>query len=259
MPALLGPPRRVPARAALATWAGFGFAAMLLLTAAMAYTASRLARDDFRLPRRDWQLDAATELALATGEVRSVEPEDPGDDGYRRVGYAFAIDGGQQQLGSSWIRRGRPGIGQSVSIGYLPDEPRIHRLRGGHSTLAAFLLPGLAGSLLLPALLATALWLARSYRTYATLRHGRAAMARLIEQPTPVVLPGQVRVRYAFSDQLGRQQQAAQWVAKASPLGRVVGTAGPGQELDGAIAIHRTERPQYCRLIAASELSEATA
>ena len=251
-------PRSVRARTALKTWSGAGLAGMALLVGGVVYLVFELARDDFRMPRRDWQLDAAHERVETMGEVGPYAEPLQAEDRIHRFQYGFTPEGGQPQVGTAWVRWPTPpGPGFSVTVEYLPDDPTIHRVRGSKSTLAALILPGLAGGVLLPGLFLAGWWLVRSYQTYCVLRHGRATPARLTGPRQLASKLGQLQVQYVFSDQHGTTRKASQWVGQASALGRIVLAADPGKDLPGAMAIHREDRPSKARLVVTEDVSEA--
>lgn len=258
MPPLPAAPRKVRARTALKTWAGAGLAGIALLLGGTVYLTFQLARDNFRMPRRDWHLDAAQGLLQATGEVGPYAEPLHAEDRFHRFHYGFTPEGGQPQLGTAWVTWPMPpGPGYSVTVEYLPSDPTMHRVRGSTSTLAAQILPGLAGGILLPGLFLVGWWLVRSYQTYCVLRQGRAAPARLTGPRQLITKLGQLQVHYAFSDQRGTTRKASQWVRQGSPLGRIVLAATSDQQLPGAMAIHREDQPYKARLIAAEDVSGA--
>src|SRR5262249_51051428 len=152
--------------------------------------------DGGRLPRDDWQLDAAPQLAQLDATVTAVAADADAKQ-ERRVQYEFTGPDGTKRRGSSWSRRGPFAVGDRVTVEALPSDVGVSRVRGLHATLAALWLHDWAGLWLLPALFCTGLWLARVQRTWVVLRHGRAAPAQLLERRQ--LLPALLRVRYAFA------------------------------------------------------------
>ena len=251
-------PRNVRLRTALGTWSGAGLAGMALLVGGAVYLGFEMARDDFRMPRRDWQLDAAHKLVNIMGEVGPYAEPLHAADRVHRFHYGFTREGGQPQMGTAWVRWPMlPGPGDSVTVEYLPSDPTVHRVRGSKSTLAALILPGLAGGVLLPGLFLAGWWLVRSYQTYYVLRHGRATTARLTGPRQLISKLGQLQVHYAFADQHGIPRKASQWVGQGGALGRIVLAAEAGQDLPGAMVIHREDRPNKARLVVTEDVSEA--
>jgi hypothetical protein len=262
MPRLPRPPRTVRRRAALATWWFAGCTSAGLLLGAILFLTVWLAGDGFRLPFADWRLDAAPARAGAPGRVVAVHEPEPGLASPRDLvaaQYAFRDAAGRERDGRCWMPRGAVAAGDPCAVEWLPDDPDVHRLRGGSRSRAALWLPALAGLWLLPAVLVTGLWAARAFRTWVLLRHGRAAPATLQALRRARGAGSRLCVRYAFAGDDGQRHEAWQHVRRHGALGRELTAAEPGAELEHALCVHQEGRPRLCRLVHEDDVAEATA
>ena len=259
------PPRRVRAATALATWGFFGVLCTAAVVLALLGGVCSWSDDGFRSPRDDWRLDAAAPRELALGTITAVDDRGTGGHAANRARYSYSFTDaqGHAHTSAAWLAPNGKGPGDHHGVEYLPDEPDTNRLVDGTATRIAAWLPWYAGSVLLPALLATGLWLARSYRTFVIVRHGRAADATLLELRLPAGRGRygrrHCRVRYRFHGNDGQDHDAVQFARLGSPLARALQGATEGLVLRDAFAVHAENAPKYCRLVATAETGEAEA
>jgi len=245
---------------ALATWRAFGIAACASLVATIGVALTMLGADDWRWPRDDWRLDVAT-VAIARGEL--IDATVLRDRRKNVLGteltFAFTPAGDRRHQDRCWSEHDEHVLGTPVDVEYLAEDPTVCRVQGTVRARAAMWWPYWSTAAL-SALLAIGLWLARAYQTFVVLRHGTAAPVRLV-----TLRRGRGRakrrlsVQYAFVDDLGRAATARQHVRVGSELGQLLLAAQPGAELPAACVVHQVGNARRCRLVALTELREASA
>ena len=246
------PPRIVRPAATRPVWRDFGIVATAVLALGVCAFAATCLWDG-HTPRGDWRLDAAS--ASARGEVRAVERAALDSTRYR---YHFAASDGTQHEGHSWDGQQPFAVGAAVAIEYVPSEPAVSRIQGTHHALLVLHWEW-AMPLLLTAILAVGLRLARRYQIYVALRHGRAATAHLVAKKPVPFRSHRLAVTCRFRDTLGKEQQHRLHVAIDSELGRAVATTAPGEPIAGAMVVHQESNPKQCRLVHGSDLAQADA
>lgn len=266
MPSWPSAPRRVPFRVAAQSCGPLGLVVGMLLVMALFAGSVEWSRDEFRLPRDDWRLDAAEPKGLATGTVESVtryygKNKTPRD--HELVTFRFVDAAGTAQRGRSWIATGAVRDGDHHGVEYLPESPSVCRLRTGTATYAAHWLDWYAGLVVLPLALALGWWLAHVYKVRALLRNGRAVDAVVVEVDCPEPARSRkrrngqrCRIRYRYRGPDGAEHEATQRPRLQSKLGQALVGAKPGEVLLHAFVVASEWTPGAARLVVAAEVPE---
>lgn len=238
----------------------------MLLAMALLAGGVEWSRDDYRMPRDDWRLDAAEPKGLATGTIESVtryygKNKTPRD--YVLATFRFEDANGALHRGRSWIATGSVREDAQHGVEYLPEEPSVCRLRTGTAAYASQWIEWYAGLVVLPLALALGWWLAHVYKVRALLRNGRAVDAVVVEVSCPEPARSKkrrngqrCRIRYRFRGADGADREATQRPRLQSKLGQSLVDAKPGDVLKDAFVVVSEWSAGAARLVAAAEVPE---
>jgi hypothetical protein len=215
---LAPPPRRVPlpvvVSAMLGTTGWFGALFLIMgLGFTLIFTQGYRPFDDLRI------VLSRTSVQGTIRNVKSVNASENDVEVYEYE-YAFTTRGGQKVTGHSYSTGREWGIGSTVNVEYVPDEPSISRIQGTRTSLFS---PFVLFVLIFP-LVGAAMFLIPAYggiRQVLLLRNGLVGDARILSaQPTGVSVNNTPVLKYSY-EVTTSSGVMADGAANAFPSGRI--------------------------------------